>query len=136
MISFSRTIDPSEIAIRYIKIAVKRTPANTAEASALIRNIRNNKGDLFLILDNYNTVGIVYIITYPTVEGRIICPVLVGGENIKLWHNDLRRFLIDLKQRSKAIAINFIARKGWERLYPECKNIGTIYQYTGGSSDK
>lgn len=135
MISFFRTIDPNEIAVKFIENAVKRTPANTAKSSVVLRNIRNNKGDLFLILNNYNTVGIVYVLTYSTAEGRIICPVLVGGENIKEWHDDLRKFLIGLKQRSKAIAINFIARKGWERLYPECRNIGTIYEFRGGLAE-
>lgn len=136
MISFLRTNDPSEVAIRYIERAVRRTPANTVKASVVIDNIRNNMGDLFLILNNYRTVGIVYLTVDYTDEGKVLCPLLVGGDNIREWHDDLFKFIVDIKVRMKAVAIHFIARKGWHKSFPMTKVIGHIYEYRGGSSDK
>src|SRR6185503_1418195 len=118
-------------ALKFIENAVKRTPANTAKTQEVIKNIRSNYGDLFLVLNNYRTTGIVYIHTYYTDNGKVICPVLVGGEKIREWQPNLRTFLIEMKERTNAFSIDFIARKGWHKLYPECRNIGTIYRYTG-----
>lgn len=134
MIRFMHTLYPNKKAIKYLDDAIKRTPGNVTKLETVLSNIKNKNGDLFLIEEDCRTIGIVYMIYYR--ENKILCPVLVGGIERKKWQPELQVFLVNMATNIKAKTIQFVARKGWKKLYPVCRDIGTVYELKVGSSDK
>lgn len=88
-------------------------------------------GDIYLIEDG-ELIGCTYIVAYPTIDGKVLSPVLVGGQKLHRWRDDLHDFLVAELKRIDGEAIRFIARKGWVKKYPMCRNIGTIYEWKPG----
>lgn len=118
-----------DLAIRYLDKAIKRTPASTSRLDVTLQLARKF-GDLYLVKDGEDLIGAVYLLVYNTEHGKVLSPVLVGGRNLSRWKKDLFDFLMAELKRVEGVACRFIARKGWMRAYPMCKNIGTIYEFT------
>lgn len=128
MIEFRRVtveqLDPK--AKHYLSEAVRRTPASTDRIDITLE-LAKKYGEIYQVYSGELT-GAVYILTYDTKEGKVVSPVLVGGKNLSGWQKNLHDFLINEASKLDAVAIRFIARKGWGKLYPMCRNIGTIYE--------
>lgn len=133
-IRFLHTLYPQKNAIKYISDAIRRTPGNIETVESILAKIKNRQGDLFLIQKEKATIGIVYLEFYK--KASVLCPVLVSGSHRKEWQRNLYIFLFDMRRTVKADSVIFVARKGWEKLYPMCKVVGSVYEYRGGSSDK
>lgn len=131
MVRFQRVPvdDLPELAIHYLDMAIKRTPASTSKLDVTLQMARKY-GDLYLVMDGEELTGAIYLLIYNTDEGKVLSPVLVGGRNLSRWKNDLFDFLVSELKRVEGIACRFIARKGWMKAYPMCRNIGTIYEFT------
>ena len=129
MISFERVFvdDLCPKAIAYLDQAIKRTPASTSRLDVTLQMARKY-GDIYLVHDE-DLIGAVYLLVYSTDKGKVISPVLVGGKNLARWRDALHDFMISKAKENSAIAIRFIARKGWMKAYPMCRNIGTIYEF-------
>lgn len=130
MITFNRT-PVNELSIQamgYLDRAIKRTPASTSRLDVTLK-MAQTYGDVYVVMEDKIMMGAVYLLTYNTDEGKVISPVLVGGIKLSHWQNDLHDFLIGQAKAINAVAIKFIARKGWHKMYPMCKNIGTIYEF-------
>lgn len=120
--------DLPPLAIHYLDMAIKRTPASTSRLDVTLQ-MAQKYGDLYLVKDGEFVIGAVYNLIYNTEEGKVISPVLVGGKNLSKWRKDLFDFLFGELTRLDAVACRFIGRKGWLKAYPMCKNIGTIYEF-------
>lgn len=128
MIEFRRVqvdeLDPK--AVHYLSEAVRRTPASTDRIDITLE-MAKKYGELYQVYDG-ELCGAVYVLTYNTKDGKVLSPVLVGGKSLSHWQQDLHDFLVGEANKLDAVAIRFIARKGWGKLYPMCRNIGTIYE--------
>lgn len=129
MIEFKRvSVDElTPISLGYLEKAIKRTPASTSRLDITL-HIARTYGDLYHVY-NGELTGAVYMLIYDTPEGKVISPCLVGGKNLSRWQEDLYQFLLSELKRVNGVACRFIARKGWMKKYPSCKNIGTIYEW-------
>lgn len=116
-------------AVEFLDNAIKRTPASTACLDMTMDIARKGFGNIYIVMDEEEIVGATYILSYDTPEGKIISPVLLGGKNMKKWRDDYFNFITNFARTLSSPYIRFVARKGWERFYPMCKNIGTIYEF-------
>lgn len=128
MIEFRRvTVDElDDKSKHYLSEATRRTPASTDNIDITLE-MAKKYGEIYTV-HNGELTGAIYVLTYNTKEGKVLSPVLVGGKNLGKWQSDLHDFLVGEASKIKAVAIRFIARKGWQKMYPMCKNIGTIYE--------
>lgn len=134
MITF-RKIQPEGIdslpaaAIRYLREANRRTPANTSRIEITLEIAKKGYGNIYLIYNGVWLCGACYILVYDTDEGKITAPILVGGDNLHLWHDDFYNFIQEFSRMVNAVKIHFIARKGWLRAYPKSRVIGYVFEH-------
>lgn len=117
----------------YLAEAARRTPASTDRIEITLE-IAKKYGEIYEVYKS-GLIGCIYVLTYNTKEGKVLSPVLVGGKDMGLWQQDLYDFLVAEAKKLDAVAIRFIARKGWGKLYPMCRNIGTIYEWKPARND-
>lgn len=134
MVQFQRTsVDGLTLKAKYyLEQAIKRTPASTSRLDKTLQ-MAHKFGDLYTVHDG-EMIGAIYVLIYDTPEGKVVSPVLVGGIMLHKWRDDLHDFLVAECTRVNGIAVRFIARRGWAKKYPMCKNIGTIYEWKPGGA--
>lgn len=131
MIEFHR-VPPENIqflpfkAIKYIEGAIQRTPANVTRLDVVLDVISKGHGDLYLISRDDEIIGITYLLTYDTAEGKVLSPVLTAGYKMASWSQDYADFLYKYAASSNIKILRFIGRRGWTKMFPKAKIIGYV----------
>lgn len=129
MVTFRR-IEAKELpplAIQFLQEAINRTPGSTARLDLTLDMAAKGFGDLYLIEDG-ELIGCMYILTYTAKARKVVCPVLIGGRNMRKWHAEAEEFVIAGAKRINAL-IRAVGRRGWRKRFPQSKVIGYIYEY-------
>ncbi len=116
-------------AIKYLEDAVIRTPASTSRIDVTMDIAKKGYGNIYLIHIDQKLTGACYLLVYPTKLGKVIAPVLVGGDNMHLWHDDFYDFVQEFSRKLEGHKIRWIGRKGWHKAYPKSRVIGYVYEH-------
>ena len=116
-------------AVDYLNEAMIRTPASTSRLDVTLMMAKRGYGNIYLIYDSGKLKGACYILVYGTPKGKVVAPVLVGGDDMYLWQEDFYGFIQDFSRKIRAFSIRWIGRKGWHRAYPKSRIIGYIMEH-------
>lgn len=120
--------DLPPLALEYLENAIIRTPASTERLDVMLDIARKGYGNTYLIYDGEDLKGAAYILTYDTKHGKVVSPVLIGGNDMDSWDADAKSALKQFCILQNASTIYFIGRKGWKKKYPAAKIIGYVYE--------
>lgn len=84
--------------------------------------------------------GQFYLVKYSELIGAIYLEwtpgslniVLLGGDNIKEWRNEMHDFCVKLIRERGISTIMFMGRYGLGKIFPQFKSIGMVYRYEEG----
>ena len=116
-------------AIRYLEEAERRTPANVGRLDITLEIAKKGYGNIYLIYNGDWLCGACYILTHDTNKGKVVAPVLVGGDNMHLWQSDFYNFIQDFSRLVGAVKIHWMGRKGWLKAYPKSRVIGYTFEH-------
>lgn len=116
-------------AMHYLQQAIERTPASTNRLDITMEMAKRGYGEFYLAILADVLVGVAYVMTYNTKDGKVLSPVLLGGKYMNTWDYDWFDFMFKKAQQIGAKPVRFIARKGWKKKYPKLKIIGHIYEF-------
>lgn len=128
-------VQPAEIdllhpkAIQYLQDATDRTPGSVSRLDVTLDIAKKGYGNIYLIFDENTLTGVAYILVYPSPRGKIVSPILVGGDNMRSWQKDFYDFIQDFARKLNAVKIRWIGRKGWMKAYPKSKVIGYVIEH-------
>lgn len=134
MITFQKIL-PEEIdylppqVVKYIDDAIKRTPGTTSRLDVTLDIAKKGFGNIYTIFCDGVLTGASYLLVYPTPQGKIVSPVLVGGDNMSLWLAAYYDFVYQFSHQLEAVKIRWIGRKGWVKAFPKAKVIGHIFEH-------
>lgn len=135
MTTIFQKIPPDQIdnlepqAIAYLENAIRRTPASTSRLDVTLDIAAKGYGNLYLIYRFTVLTGAAYILVYDTPQGKIVAPVLVGGDHMASWQADFYEFVQAFSRHCGAVKIRWIGRKGWGKAYPKSRVIGYIFEH-------
>lgn len=115
--------------IDYLQKAIDRTPASVSRLDITLDMAQKGYGSIYAVLHDGKLTGAAYILVYDRKEGKAVSPFLVGGDNLRLWQDELFHFIVNMAKSLGGCPVYFIARRGWLKRYPMCKIIGHIYEY-------
>lgn len=118
-----------ELALKYLETAIKRTPASASRLDITLELAKRGNGNIYLICSDYILTGICYLIACDTTEGKVVCPCLVGGDNMRHWLDDFHKFVYEFAQSINAHKVRWIGRKGWAKAFPKSQVIGYIFEH-------
>jgi hypothetical protein len=130
-----RKIAPNNIdslpktAIRYLDEANRRTPASASRIDVTLDIAKRGYGNIYLIYNGDWLAGACYILTHDTPKGKVVSPVLVGGKNMHIWHDDFYNFIQEFSKLVGAVKIHWMGRKGWLKAYPKSRVIGYVFEH-------
>lgn len=82
---------------------------------------------LWLIFDCGSARVLAAVCT--SIAARYVCVVACGGVEMDRWRNVLKRTLRHFAQAEGCAAVRFKGRRGWSRVFPECRAVGNgIYE--------
>lgn len=119
---------PSE-AVKFLDDAIKRTPASTSRLDVTLDIAKKGYGNIYTISNNGFLVGCCYLLVYDTPRGKVVSPVLLGGEYMYVWQDDFYEFLYDFCQKVEAVKVRWIGRKGWSKAWPKARVIGYTFEH-------
>lgn len=114
-------------ALAWLQVSLDKTPNN----ETALQEILSRDGEFYLVVNEISSVtdeipiGCIYLEWLP----EILNIVLLGGDNIKPWRDDLHNFLVNLIRERGITTIMFCGRYGIGKLFPQFKAIGTLYTY-------
>lgn len=117
------------IAIKYLEEAIRRTPASTSRLDVMLDVAEKGYGNVYVVYDDARIMGVTYLLTYDTPEGKVLGIVLLGGRRMGLWKDDYYWFIMKFCAMSGCRMINYLARKGWLKMFPKARIIGYIYEH-------
>lgn len=125
-----KALDPnnlSEKAIIFLEKATGQSVCDFFDLNDYIEAAKQRKSLIFGAFDGENMVG-CFTIDLKAGKGRkVIILSLLGGEHIKLWRDDLVKFLFDMAKQNKCTDFSMLGRKGFGKLFPELTLDGCIY---------
>lgn len=134
MITF-RKILPAAIdklpvrAVNYLDEAIRYTPASTSRLDVTLDIAKRGYGNIYLIYDDGRLTGASYLVVYDTPQGKVVAPVLLGGDNMQRWQDDWYHFVFQFSSRIAATKVKWIGRKGWHRAFPKSRVIGYVMEH-------
>jgi len=109
-------------ALKFLENALNKTPSNDEELWETLKT-----GEIYVI-SREKIVGCIHLEFHPDLMNI----VLLGGENIKYWRDDLYKFCIDLIKSRGIHHICILGRHGWGSIFKELTPIGMIYHLEEG----
>lgn len=118
--------DPDDLpfqCLKWLQISLDKTPGNTT----LLSEALGGNG-LFYVVRNLNEdisyhVGVIYLEWSP----GALNIVLLGGDNIKEWRNEMHDFCVSLIREKGIKTIMFMGRYGLGKIFPQFKAVGMVY---------
>ena len=113
-------------AITYLDAALRRTPANCDTLPEILASLPQSMAQIYLIYDGEEMMGATILQQYDASDGKVLSPLLLGGRHISSWRGAYQAWLSSMADSMNA-SIEFIGRRGWGKLFPMYKEIGTVY---------
>ncbi len=110
-------------AVKYLDNAAKHPPASEFDASQTIAMAKAGLIDIYLAIDGKLTGAFALRI------GDELDILLLGGDNFMGWKDDFWNLCILIMAQRNCKKTTFHGRKGFEKLFPALKPVGTIYEY-------
>lgn len=92
----------------------------------IIRKTKEEKGYLFLIKIRGEIFGIFYFI-FKSPENIYLDIQVLAGKKMPLWKDSFMAFVKNLMRNAGCEEVWITGRKGFEKVFPELKPVGTIY---------
>lgn len=110
--------------LSFLKKAIEKNPLpDDPEIWDILEDARNGKGEIY----TWNK-GAMYLEIYP----EIVNVMLMGGEDISEWRDEVVSFLKNLMKERGIKNLSILGRGAWHKIAPDLKLIGTFYTYQGG----
>lgn len=129
-IKIIRSPELSSEAASLLQKTIDETPACDETIEDLRAVVKAGESLLFLISDK-NILLAAFLGHFIEAEKRYFNVYLLGGDKMELWKDDLLAYLKHFTKTTSSELL-LITRKGWKKIYPELKEIGSIYILPGG----
>lgn len=116
-------------AIEYLYDAIRYTPASTSRLDVTLDIAKKGYGNIYLIYNGGKLTGAAYLLVYDTPQGKVVAPVLLGGDNMNIWRDDWYHFVFQFSSKIGAKKVKWIGRKGWHRAFPKSRIIGYVMEH-------
>lgn len=114
---------------KFLESACNRTPSPVFGADDMLYKARNGIGDFYIIENNRQVIGIVYLIILHGEYQKTVNIVELAGDNLPLWKDDFRLFIRRIIQESHASSAIAITRFGMGKIFPEWKPKAVLLEY-------
>lgn len=115
-----------EKAVSYLDEAAKHPPACEINATEALNLARVGYIDIYLVLRDRKLTGALCLMA----NKGVLDIILLGGEQMVAWKDDLRAFIIDIMRKTGCKTLSVTGRKGFMRLFPELRPTGIVYGFT------
>lgn len=118
-------ISPDSIpdeALKWLQISIDKTPNSDMTLVEILGRGKQGIGEFYLVKSD-KLLGCIYIEWLDWA----LNVVLLGGDYIKPWTNDLHDFCIKIMREKKINTCIFVGRYGLGKLFPQFKSIGMMY---------
>lgn len=112
-----------------LESACKRTPSPIFGADEIIYKVRNGQGDFYIVENDKQVIGIVYLIILHGQYQKTVNIVELAGENLSSWKDDFRLFIRRIIQENQADSALAITRFGMNKIFPEWKPKAVLLEY-------
>lgn len=133
MIHFLRVIPNSDsdldIATReFIKIASETPPVSDFTFRDAMEQALIGECFIYTAMDDKPLFSMV-LKPYETTSGKTLNVVLIGGGDVKPWKKQTKEHVVKIMKSVGAKNLCIVGRMAWARVFPELKEIGTIFVY-------
>lgn len=104
---------------------IEETPACVETIGSIMEAVRTEQGFLWLIHENDKIYGAMFA-HFIEAEKRYFNVVTLGGVEMEKWQEELLAFVKRIKKETDSTMI-IVTRKGWKKIYPELKEIGSVF---------
>lgn len=123
-------ISPSEITpqiIKYLEIGAKNF-GDLVHVDSLLQNYDPSR-DLIIIGKNERLLRTAIYLTITHQEvGKVLTSVLLGGEGLSEWHDELRDFYYKLAREHDCDQFTLMGRYGFKHYFPELEEVATVFR--------
>lgn len=117
---------PLEI-IKHLERAATRSES-LLTPKILIHRARCGIGEVYIVKNSSEVMGILYLIIQYTDLGKILNIPMLGGKKLKEWKEDLRGFIRKIMMDNQVEQLIIITnRMAWSKFFPELKQTDAIY---------
>lgn len=117
---------PSQ-ALAWLQISVNKTPGGQNSLQEIIEHCKKGNGSFYLVKSE-KIIGAIYLEWMPDVLNI----VLMGGDYIKDWRNEMNDFCVSLIRERGIKTIMFCGRYGLGKIFPQFESIGILYVLRDG----
>lgn len=72
--------------------------------------------------------GVIYIVLSDQEVGSVLTLMLLGGNDLLEWSDDLRDFLYKIAKELDCDQFYYMGRKGFSRIFPELEEVARVYR--------
>lgn len=117
----------STSAKKFLQESIDRPPGSVESIESIQLAIETKAGALFEFTKGSELYGVILISWQPNTSGKQYLNInILGGKEVRQWRGSLSKFIIELVRLTDS-QLSFVSRKGWEKLFPELKVIGSMY---------
>lgn len=111
-------------ALKWSQRSLNNTPGNTTTLSDILEHARLGEGQFYLVKSD-QLIGSIFL------EWTSGClnMVLVSGDDIKAWRDELHDFCVSLMRQRGVKTIMFMGRYGLGKVFPQFKSLGMVFVY-------
>lgn len=124
-----RPLDPhklDELAIKYLQQAIESFSFDFFDINDYIEAAKRKQSLIFGVFSP-EMIG-CFLVDLKAGKGRKVLIIsLLGGYNLKLWREDLLKFMLDMGKQNQCTDFSMLARKGFEKICPELTLDACIY---------
>lgn len=94
----------------------------------LLEQVEDNQGNLFLVHDDEELVGVFYV----QVFDEVLTVRTMSGKRLKTWSLAMEDFLVTKMQEYSLKEFWIFSRRGWNKFFPRLKFEGAVYSFKMG----
>lgn len=129
MIGFQRHTQETlpEKAKEWLFKASIRTGISNIDVNQII-NLSNTGRVLLFSVDDDGLIGTFCLTIRDISDKRILTMLLLGGENLMSWRDDLVEFMEAIAQKYACHEFYMMGPKAYERMFPEISLVSCVYK--------
>lgn len=98
------------------------------EVPMALQQARMGAGRIYQVFDNAQLLGCFFMNFITNHIGKTMNLILLGGENMKLWADDLSDFLHGLAEKEDIDELTVMGRPGFKKLFPNLEHFACVYR--------
>lgn len=105
-----------------------RSMHNYLEVPIALQQARTGSGRIYQVFDKTQLYGCFFMNFLTNHIGKTINLILLGGENLAAWADDLSDFLHDLAEIEDVDELTVMGRPGFKKFFPKLEHFACIYR--------